>query len=82
MCALPSNILVIKFCWPVLFVLEHHSFLSFTMRSTNYNQIENKTGLKGILEQVPPRTNTSKASQNGFTFVLQSHKVRGDLKRL
>ena len=52
------------------------------MRSTNYNQIENKTGLKGILEQVPPQTNTSKASQNIFTFVLQSHKVRGDLKRL
>ena len=36
------------------------------MRCTNYNQIVNKTGLKGILEKVPPRKNMGKASQNVF----------------
>ena len=36
------------------------------MRSTNYNQIEIKTGLKRILERVLPRKNTSKARQNFF----------------
>ena len=49
-----------------LSLLEHHSFLSFTVRRTNYNEIEIKTGLKRILERVPPWTNTSKASQNLF----------------
>ena len=44
--------------------------------------IEIETGLKGILERVPQRKNTSKASQNVFTFVLRFHKVLGDLKRL
>ena len=37
-----------------------------TMRCTNYNKIEIKTGLKGILEKVPPRKNARKASQNVF----------------
>ena len=52
------------------------------MRCTNYNQIVNKTGLKGILEKVPPRKNTGKASQNVFRLELRFHKVCGDLKHL
>ena len=36
------------------------------MRRANYNQIENKTGLKGILEKVPLQKNMGKASQNVF----------------
>ena len=36
------------------------------MGSTNYNQIEIKTGLTEILERAPPRKNTSKARQNVF----------------
>ena len=49
-----------------LFLLEHHSFLSFRMRSTNYNWIEIKTGLKRILERLPPGKNSSMASQKVF----------------
>ena len=49
-----------------LFLLEQHSFLSFTMRCTNYNWIEIKTGLKGILESVPPGKNSRKTTQNVF----------------
>ena len=41
-------------------------FFSFTMRCTNYNQIEIKTGLKRIQERVLPRKSTSKACQNIF----------------
>ena len=29
-----------------MYILEHHSFASFTVRCTNYNSIEIKTGLK------------------------------------
>ena len=36
------------------------------MRCTSYNEIEIKTGLKGILERVPSQKNMSKASQNVF----------------
>ena len=36
------------------------------MGCTNYNQIEIKTGLKGILERVPLQKNMSKANQNVF----------------
>ena len=36
------------------------------MRSTNYNEIENKTGLKAILERDPLWKIMSKASQNVF----------------
>ena len=45
------------------------------MRSTNYDSVEIKTGLKGILERAPPRKNMSKASQNVFyicTVISQS----------
>ena len=52
------------------------------MKRTNYNETEIKTGLKGILERVPPGKSMGKASQNLFTFVSQFHKVCGDLKRL
>ena len=50
------------------------------MGCTNYNQIEIKTGLKGILERrVPPRKNASKASQNVFfMFLSRFLEVRGD----
>ena len=36
------------------------------MTCTGYNSTEIKAGLKGILEKVPPRKNTSKASRNLF----------------
>ena len=36
------------------------------MTDTNYNYIETKTSLKGILKIAPSRKNTSKASQNVF----------------
>ena len=36
------------------------------MRRTNYNETEIKTGLKGILERVPPGKSMGKASQNLF----------------
>ena len=45
------------------------------MKCSNYNEIEIKTGLKGILEKVPPWKNLSKASQNIFYIcitILQS----------
>ena len=45
------------------------------MRRTNYNETEIKTGLKGILERVPPGKSTGKASQNLFYVhiaILQS----------
>ena len=44
------------------------------MRCTNYNQIEIKNGLKGILEVVPPRKNTGKASQNVFLRLYRDFK--------
>ena len=44
-----------------LFLLEHCSLLSVTIRCTNYNKIKIKIGLQGILERVPPWKNTSKA---------------------
>ena len=50
----------------MIILLEHHSFLSFMIKSTNYNWIEIKTGLKRILERAPLQKNTSKASQNAF----------------
>ena len=36
------------------------------MRYTNYNSIEIKPGLKGILQRVPPLKNMGKARQNVF----------------
>ena len=60
-----------------LFLLEHHNFLSFKMRRANYNYIEIKTGLKGILERVSPRKNMSNASQNLFyIFITMSPSFR------
>ena len=53
-----------------LFLLEHHNFLSFKMRRANYNYIEIKTGLKGILERVTPWKNMSNASQNLFYIFI------------
>ena len=45
------------------------------MKCTNYNEIEIKTGLNGILEKVPPWKKLGKASQNIFYIcitILQS----------
>ena len=61
---------------------EHHNFLSFTMIWMNYNQIEIKTGLKGILEWVPPRKIRARQSKMFFTFVLLFRKVHSDLMGL
>ena len=85
----------VKICMPptreacggvrLLFLLEHHSFLSFTMKCTNYNYIEIKTGLRGILERVPPRKNTSKGSPNVFyvriTISQSSRWFKASLER-
>ena len=57
-----------------------NTIVSFTMKGTNYNEIEIKTVLKGILKRVPLCKNRGKANQNVFMFVLRFHKVRGDLK--
>ena len=49
-----------------LSLLEHLSFLYFTMRHGNYNQIK----IKRILERVPPRKNMSNVSQNLFYVLI------------
>ena len=41
----------------------------------NYNLIKTKTGLKGILERVPPQKNTRKASQNVFNICIAISQI-------